>query len=96
MNPGQEMPEFSHLFPTKESEDSEWAELIWQQGCRAAVGSEEVILKGRRRGIHPEPSETYLPLSPTGPCGHQPHSVTGRFDPSERPIHPQVGLSAPR
>lgn len=50
------MPEFSHLFPTKESEDSEWAEPIWQQGCRAVRGSEEVTAKGRRRHLYPEPT----------------------------------------
>lgn len=67
------MPEFSHLFPTQENEDSEWAEPIWQQGCRAARGLEEVTLKGRRKGLHPEPS--LVAKKPTCPYGHQPRSI---------------------
>lgn len=68
VNPGQEMPEFSHLFPTKESEDSEWAEPTWQQGYRAARGSEEVTPKGRRRCLHPEPTLVAQKSTCPEPC----------------------------
>lgn len=91
VNPEQEMPEFSHLFPTKESEDSEWAEPIWQQGCRAARGSEEVTTKGRRRHLHPEPTlvaqKSTCPWALLVPVAISP-VLSGKSDPSESPIHP--------
>lgn len=94
VNPGQEMPEFSHLFPTKESEDSEWAEPIWQQGYRAARGSEEVTPKGRRRRLHPEPTlvaqKSTCPWALPVPMAISPALSAGESDPSESPIHPRL------
>lgn len=100
VNPGQEMPEFSHLFPTKESEDSEWAEPIRQQGHRAARGQRKWLQKAEEGVSTLSPLWWPRSLSAPEPCqslwlSALLCSVCRRVWPFRKPHPPQVGLSAP-
>lgn len=72
---------------------------MWQQGSQAAVGSKKVTLKGRRRGLHSEPSlmaqKLTYPWALLVPMAISPAPSAKKLDLSVKRYPRHTGLSDP-